>query len=112
MKMSDVPKKPSISITRYLKIVNQAINYYPEGLEPNKTSQLAHARFKIENQWFTCMDSAYDYGYQFNEGISLMVTLEDQGEIDDYWEKLSTIPEAEQCGWLKDPFGVSLANCP
>ena len=81
--------------------------YYPEGLEPNKTSQLAHARFKIENQWFTCMDSAYDYGYQFNEGISLMVTLEGQGEIDDYWEKLSTVPEAEQCGWLKDPFGVS-----
>lgn len=36
-----------------------------------------------------------------------MVTLEDQGEIDDYWEKLSTVPEAEQCDWLKDPFGVS-----
>ncbi|NWK83353.1 VOC family protein [Staphylococcus sp. GSSP0090] len=81
--------------------------YYPKGLEPNQTSHLAHARFKIENQWFTCMDSAYDYDYQFNEGISLIVTLEDQAELDAYWHQLSAVPEAEQCGWLKDKFGVS-----
>lgn len=81
--------------------------YYPKGFEPNQTSHLAHARFKIENQWFTCMDSAYDYDYQFNEGISLIVTLEDQAELDAYWHQLSAVPEAEQCGWLKDKFGVS-----
>ncbi|WP_436861805.1 VOC family protein [Staphylococcus caeli] len=86
--------------------------YYPEGLEPNKTSHLAHARFKIENQWFTCMDSAYDYDYQFNEGISLLVTVEDQTELDAYWEQLSAVPEAEQCGWLKDKFGVSWQIAP
>ncbi|SCS64516.1 VOC family protein [Staphylococcus caeli] len=86
--------------------------YYPKGLEPNETSHLAHARFKIENQWFTCMDSAYDYDYQFNEGISLLVTTEDQAELDAYWEKLSAVPEAEQCGWLKDKFGVSWQIAP
>lgn len=81
--------------------------YYPEGLEPNKTTHLAHAQFNIENQWFTCMDSAYEYNYQFNEGISLIVTVNDQDELDYYWNALSAVPEAEQCGWLKDKFGVS-----
>ncbi len=43
----------------------------------------------------------------FNEAFSLMVLGKDQAEIDYYWEKLSAVPEAEQCGWLKDKFGVS-----
>ena len=36
-----------------------------------------------------------------------MVYCEDQAEIDYYWEKLSAVPESEQCGWLKDKYGVS-----
>jgi len=36
-----------------------------------------------------------------------MVSCKDQNEIDYYWEKLSAVPEAEQCGWLKDKYGVS-----
>jgi predicted 3-demethylubiquinone-9 3-methyltransferase (glyoxalase superfamily) len=36
-----------------------------------------------------------------------MVMCEDQKEIDYYWQALSAVPEAEQCGWLKDQFGVS-----
>jgi predicted 3-demethylubiquinone-9 3-methyltransferase (glyoxalase superfamily) len=35
------------------------------------------------------------------------VYCDDQAEIDFYWDKLSAVPEAEQCGWLKDRFGVS-----
>jgi predicted 3-demethylubiquinone-9 3-methyltransferase (glyoxalase superfamily) len=45
--------------------------------------------------------------FKFNESISFMVYCETQEEIDYYWEKLSAIPEAEQCGWLKDKFGLS-----
>lgn len=45
--------------------------------------------------------------FRFNESISFMVHCETQEEIDYYWEKLSAIPEAEQCGWLKDKFGLS-----
>lgn len=45
--------------------------------------------------------------FQFNESISFLVTCETQEEIDYYWEKLSAVPEAEQCGWLKDKFGLS-----
>ncbi|MFN2174890.1 MAG: VOC family protein, partial [Anaerolineales bacterium] len=43
----------------------------------------------------------------FNEAVSFVVSCSSQDEIDTYWEKLSAVPEAEQCGWLKDQFGVS-----
>ncbi len=45
--------------------------------------------------------------FKFNESISFMVTCETQEEIDHYWQKLSAVPEAEQCGWLKDKYGLS-----
>ncbi len=44
---------------------------------------------------------------KFNEAISFVVNCETQKEIDYYWEKLSADPKAEQCGWLKDKYGVS-----
>jgi predicted 3-demethylubiquinone-9 3-methyltransferase (glyoxalase superfamily) len=45
--------------------------------------------------------------FKFTEAISFMVQCETQEEIDYYWEKLSAHPEAEQCGWLKDKYGLS-----
>lgn len=45
--------------------------------------------------------------FKFNESISFMVYCDTQKEIDYYWSKLSAVPEAEQCGWLKDKFGLS-----
>jgi len=45
--------------------------------------------------------------FKFNEAISFVVHCETQQEIDYYWEKLSADPAAEQCGWLKDKYGVS-----
>jgi predicted 3-demethylubiquinone-9 3-methyltransferase (glyoxalase superfamily) len=45
--------------------------------------------------------------FRFNESISFIVNCDTQEEIDYYWEKLSAVPEAEQCGWLKDKFGLS-----
>lgn len=45
--------------------------------------------------------------FKFNESISFMVYCDTQEEIDDYWEKLSAVPDAEQCGWLKDRYGLS-----
>jgi predicted 3-demethylubiquinone-9 3-methyltransferase (glyoxalase superfamily) len=50
--------------------------------------------------------------FKFNEAISLVVACETQEEIDHYWEMLSAVPEAEQCGWLKDRFGVSWQVAP
>ena len=45
--------------------------------------------------------------FKFNEAISFIIPCETQDEIDYYWEKLSAVPEAEQCGWLKDKYGLS-----
>lgn len=45
--------------------------------------------------------------FKINEAISFVVNCDTQQEVDDYWEKLSAVPEAEACGWLKDKFGVS-----
>jgi predicted 3-demethylubiquinone-9 3-methyltransferase (glyoxalase superfamily) len=53
------------------------------------------------------MDSAREHNFAFNEAISFMVNCKDQQEIDYYWGKLSADPKAEQCGWLKDKYGLS-----
>ena len=45
--------------------------------------------------------------FKFSEAISFIVNCETQEEIDYYWGKLSAVPEAEQCGWLKDKYGLS-----
>ena len=61
----------------------------------------------LEGEWFAAMDSAHDHRFSFNEAISLVVYCDTQDEIDAYWNKLSAVPEAEQCGWVKDRYGVS-----
>jgi predicted 3-demethylubiquinone-9 3-methyltransferase (glyoxalase superfamily) len=63
--------------------------------------------FMLEGQWFAAMDGGTVHDFGFNEAISLMVHCKDQEEIDYYWEKLSAVPASEQCGWLKDTYGVS-----
>lgn len=52
---------------------------------------------------------AFDGGpyFRLSEAFSLTVECKDQREIDYYWERLSHVPESEQCGWCKDRFGVS-----
>lgn len=80
---------------------------YTEDAGPAKSGSLMFADFVLENQWFAAMDSGVDQSFAFNEAISLMVNCDTQEEIDYYWQKLSAVPEAEQCGWLKDKFGVS-----
>jgi predicted 3-demethylubiquinone-9 3-methyltransferase (glyoxalase superfamily) len=45
--------------------------------------------------------------FKFNESVSFIVHCDTQEEIDRYWSKLSADPKSEQCGWLKDKFGLS-----
>lgn len=66
-----------------------------------------HAEFKLSGQDFIAMDSSLPHEFKFNEAISFIVNCENQEEIDYYWDKLSAQPEAEQCGWLKDKYGLS-----
>ncbi|WP_162840605.1 VOC family protein [Gracilibacillus timonensis] len=80
---------------------------YPAGMEPDQEGSVMFSDFMLENQWFAAMDSAQDHSFSFNEAISFMVYCDSQEELDDYWTKLSAVPEAEQCGWLKDRYSVS-----
>lgn len=85
---------------------------YPQPTGPAAQDSVMFADFMLENQWFATMDSGVEQDFTFNEGVSLLVNCKDQAEIDYYWEKLSTVPEAEQCGWCKDQFGVSWQIAP
>ncbi len=80
---------------------------YPEDAAPDPKSKLMFTDFMLEGQWFAAMDGGKMHQFNFNEAVSLLVKCEDQAEIDYLWEKLSAVPEAEQCGWLKDKFGVT-----
>ena len=53
------------------------------------------------------MDSAQEHGFTFTEAISHVINCETQEEVDHFWNKLSDDPKSEQCGWLKDKYGVS-----
>jgi predicted 3-demethylubiquinone-9 3-methyltransferase (glyoxalase superfamily) len=81
--------------------------HYGKGEEPDKEGTLKYAAFSLFGQEFGAMDSAHEHHFMFNEAISFIINCDTQEEIDYYWERLSAVPEAEQCGWLKDKFGVS-----
>ncbi len=61
--------------------------------------------FELAGQRFTAINAGSEF--KFNESVSFAVTCKDQEEIDYFWEKLSAVPESEQCGWCKDQFGLS-----
>ncbi|WP_312349320.1 VOC family protein [Actinomyces sp.] len=85
---------------------------YPAGAEPEVEGTLMFGDFTLAGQWFAAADSALEHSFSFDEGVSLLVECEDQAEIDRLWEALSAVPAAEQCGWLKDRFGVSWQIAP
>ncbi|HEX2952336.1 MAG TPA: VOC family protein [Armatimonadota bacterium] len=80
---------------------------YGKDQAPDKEGTVMHASFTLDGQSFAAMDSAYEHKFAFNEAISFVVNCTTQEEIDYYWEKLSADPSAEQCGWLKDKYGLS-----
>ncbi|PKP11673.1 MAG: hypothetical protein CVU09_02235 [Bacteroidetes bacterium HGW-Bacteroidetes-4] len=75
--------------------------------EPESEGLIKHAQFNLGKNVFMAMESSLEHGFGFNEALSLVVECDTQDEIDYFWNKLSSVPEAEQCGWLKDKFGVS-----
>jgi predicted 3-demethylubiquinone-9 3-methyltransferase (glyoxalase superfamily) len=102
--------KAEEAINFYLSVFKNtkagALHRYPKGMEPDKEGTVMFADFMLENSWFAAMDSAREHNFDFNEAVSLLVSCADQSEIDYYWQKLSAVPEAEVCGWLKDRYGV------
>jgi len=61
--------------------------------------------FQLEGQDFMALNGGPHFS--FTPAISMFVNCETQEEVDHYWEKLSEGGTQEQCGWLKDKFGLS-----
>ncbi len=61
--------------------------------------------FELSGNRFVAINAGPEF--KFNESVSFSIPCEDQKEIDYYWEKLSVVPESEQCGWCKDKYGLS-----
>jgi predicted 3-demethylubiquinone-9 3-methyltransferase (glyoxalase superfamily) len=72
---------------------------------PGVPGKLMTASFELEGQEFMALNGGPIF--KFTEAISFFVKCEDQPEIDYYWDKLSDGGEIQQCGWLKDKFGIS-----
>jgi predicted 3-demethylubiquinone-9 3-methyltransferase (glyoxalase superfamily) len=83
------------------------VSRYGAGEGPDQEGTVRYASFDLLGQEFGAMDSAHAHQFAFNEAVSLLVPCDTQDEIDYLWGKLSADPKAEQCGWLKDRFGVS-----
>ncbi len=83
------------------------ISRYQESEKPNTPGTIKHASFWLNGEEFKCMDSAYDHQFDFNEAFSLQLDCQDQDQLDHYWQALSAHPASEQCGWLKDKYGLS-----
>ncbi len=61
--------------------------------------------FELAGQRFMALDGGSIF--KFTEATSFYVECEDQKEVDYFWNRLSAVPEAEQCGWCKDKYGLS-----
>jgi predicted 3-demethylubiquinone-9 3-methyltransferase (glyoxalase superfamily) len=95
-------------IFRNSKIV--ATSYYGEAgqeIHGQKPGSVMTVAFELEGQSFVALSGGPVF--KFNEAISLQIICDDQEEVDHYWNKLSSEGDekAQQCGWLKDRFGVS-----
>ncbi|GIK72515.1 MAG: VOC family protein [Chloroflexota bacterium] len=84
-----------------------AVLRYGSDQTPGHEGLIMYADFLLERQRFIIGESSFEHDFAFNEAISFMVNCDTQEEIDYYWERLSAVPEAEQCGWLKDKYGLS-----
>jgi predicted 3-demethylubiquinone-9 3-methyltransferase (glyoxalase superfamily) len=97
----------------------EAVNFYTSIFKDGKVSRLSRygdagpgpkgsvmtASFQILGQEFVALNGGPQF--QFTPAISFLVNCESQQEVDELWEKLSHGGEKQQCGWLKDKYGLS-----
>ena len=88
-----------LATTRYSKDASK-VSGQPEG-------SAMTVSFQLDGQDFTALNGGPHF--KFNEAVSLVVNCRTQAEVDHYWNRLSEggDPNAQQCGWLKDKYGVS-----
>jgi len=96
-----------VSVFPNSKIVSTT--YYPkEGLadfQKNMAGKELVVEFELGGNHFVGINAGPEF--KFTPAVSFSISCENQAEIDYYWEKLSKVPEAEQCGWCVDQYGLS-----
>ena len=87
-------------------------SHYPDATEEgladfqkDLAGQVLAIDFELSGVKFTAINAGPEF--KFSEAVSFAIACEDQEEIDYFWEKLSNVPESEQCGWCKDKYGLS-----
>ncbi len=99
----------------------EAVNHYASIFKPSEVTGILrygdgedgpkgtvkHAQFSLQGSVYMAMDSHLEHPFSFNEAFSFVVECETQDEVDFYWRRLSEGGEIQQCGWIKDRYGVS-----
>jgi predicted 3-demethylubiquinone-9 3-methyltransferase (glyoxalase superfamily) len=97
----------------------EAMNFYVSIFENSKVGKITRygdagpgpkgsvmtASFELEGQPFTALNGGPHF--KFTEAVSFVVNCDTQEEVDEFWDKLSEGGQIQQCGWLKDKFGLS-----
>ncbi len=99
-----------VSVFKNSKVLST--EYYPEStdeglaeFQKDLAGKVLVVEFELDGVHFTAINAGPEF--KFSEAISFAIACKDQEEIDYFWEKLSAVPESEQCGWCKDKYGLS-----
>ncbi len=104
--LSVFPNSKKISTSYYPKSKDEGLADFQEGLAGKELT----IEFELFGQRYTAINAGPEF--KFNESVSLVISCEDQAEIDYYWEKLTDDGTESVCGWLKDKYGLSWQVCP
>ena len=99
--ISVFPNSKIISTINYPKSAEEGLADF----QLNMAGKVLSIDFELNGSSFTAINAGPEF--KFNESVSFLIPCENQKEIDYYWKKLSAVPESEQCGWLKDKYGLS-----
>lgn len=92
----------------YVSVFNDAkilgSTHFPDSV-PGPKGKVMLVNFELMGMQFTALNGGPNV-FEFTGAISFVINCETQAEVDHYWSSLSADPAAEQCGWLKDKFGV------
>ena len=118
--MAHSPSRKVVPCLWFDKSAEEAARFYVSLLPDSTIDQVVHApgdypsgqrgdvllvQFTLAGRPYTALNGGPHF--RFNEAISLQVDCDDQAEVDRLWSALSAVPEAEQCGWIKDRYGLS-----
>jgi predicted 3-demethylubiquinone-9 3-methyltransferase (glyoxalase superfamily) len=91
-----------VSVFKNSKILN-VVRSGEEG--PGPKGAVMYTTFKLDGEEFIALNGGPEFS--FSSAVSFFVTCDTQAEVDYFWEKLSAGGEEQQCGWLKDKFGLT-----